>query len=205
MYKVFLNDRILMLDSEGNSKKGSSDSSLVKIDDEDDLKYQTDRFLRSSEESILFIHPDIDWLWAKFKECFLNVRAAGGIVKKEDLILFIFRRGKWDLPKGKIDAGETAEEAALREVGEECGISGMHILTALSSTWHIYRSSWHTNTGKWILKETCWFEMRYTGNASLCPQTDEDITKAEWISPARMHEMVENTYPNLQPVIRRYL
>jgi len=205
MYKVFLNDRMLMVDSEGNHKRGSSDRLRVNVKEGDDLNVLTENFLESTDKSILFVNPDINWLWGKFKGCFLNVKAAGGVVKKGDWVLFIFRRGKWDLPKGKIDAGETAEQAALREVEEECGITGMDILTALPSTWHMYRSLWHTNTGDWILKETCWFEMKYTGNASLHPQTDEDITKAEWISPERMKEMVENTYPNLQPVIRRYL
>jgi len=204
MYKVFLNDRMLMMDSAGIQNKEASDLLRIDIKGKKDLKCRTDHFLHGSEPGILFVHPDIHWLWEHFKECFLPIRAAGGVVKKGDLILFIYRRGKWDLPKGKIDAGESVEQAALREVEEECGITGMHIHSALLSTWHIYPSSWHKSEGPWILKETCWFEMKYTGKASLFPQADEDITKAEWIPPKEMNKIYENTYPNLRQIIQRY-
>ena len=92
-------------------------------------------------------------------------------------MLFIFRNGVWDLPKGKVDKHETTHEAAIREVEEECGISHLQMVKKLPSTYHIYQSPYKKTMGKWILKETYWYEMKYVGHDEGIPQEEENITE----------------------------
>jgi 8-oxo-dGTP pyrophosphatase MutT (NUDIX family) len=132
------------------------------------------------------------------------IPAAGGVVIRDEKLLFIIRSGKWDLPKGKIDAGETAHEAAIREVKEECGIGGHQITKDLMSTYHIFKSSYKETYGQWILKETFWFEMSYSGIENGTPQIDENITKIRWFKRNELDEVVANTYENLKSVIMSY-
>jgi 8-oxo-dGTP pyrophosphatase MutT (NUDIX family) len=93
------------------------------------------------------VHPNPVHFFQLFRSVFLEVPAAGGVVKSNDRLLFIFRNGKWDLPKGKIDEGENPPEAALREVSEECGIAGQQIKKQLPSTFHIYPSPYSKTKG----------------------------------------------------------
>ena len=53
-----------------------------------------------------------------------EVRAAGGVVVRDGLVALVHRPryDDWTLPKGKLDKGESFEEAALREVDEETGL-----------------------------------------------------------------------------------
>lgn len=112
----------------------------------------------------------------EFCERFTVVAAAGGLVKNaNDEYLFIFRRGRWDLPKGKADAGETAEETALREVEEECGLNSLRIIKELPSTYHSFPEK-----GKNILKHTRWFLME-TKQTKVTLQAEEDIEDHTWL------------------------
>ena len=126
------------------------------------------------------------------------VEAAGGLVKnKEQKILFIFRLGKWDLPKGKIEKGENAEEAALREVKEECGLTRLRIKKKMPSTYHTY-----TLKGEKILKISHWFEMNFTGiKYTLTPQIEEGITDVRWLTTDEIKEAMKNTYASIEDVM----
>ncbi|HTX89091.1 MAG TPA: NUDIX domain-containing protein [Bacteroidales bacterium] len=147
----------------------------------------------------------------EFLSLFGFVEAAGGIVENEKgELLFIFRRGKWDLPKGKIsDSGkkkkkgskqkETPAEAALREVREETGIRKLNLVRETSSTWHIYSIK-----KKILLKRTRWFEMKSDSGEKLIPETREDITKVEWISRKSLPKVLQNTYASLTELIAAY-
>jgi len=123
------------------------------------------------------------------------------VVACEKGFLFIFRRGCWDLPKGKIDEGETPSEAAIREVREETGLIQLSITGELPATWHIYPSSWEKDKGKWILKETKWFLMEGNSGEPLVPETKEDIEEARWFSEPELNRVLDGTYPNLEKVI----
>ena len=126
------------------------------------------------------------------------ILAAGGLVENEKgAILFMFRRGKWDLPKGKLDPGETLEECALREVGEETGVGQLDLKKFLLQTLHEYEE-----LGKVIQKKTHWFQMTTTSHQSLLPQTEEDITELRWIAPADFEIVLRNTYPAIVEVLR---
>jgi len=124
------------------------------------------------------------------------IEAAGGYVQNSrGEALIIFRRGKWDLPKGKIDRGEGTEEAALREVEEECGISGLKILQKICVTYHCYQLH-----QQFVLKKTHWFLMHSDYQGKLKPQEEEGIRKAEWRSPQALDDIFSNTYPSVLEV-----
>jgi mutator protein MutT len=126
------------------------------------------------------------------------IQAAGGLVENEKgEILFIFRRGKWDLPKGKLDPGETLESCALREVKEETGIDQLELKKFLLVTKHEYEES-----GLFILKETHWWLIKTNSRQPLIPQTEEDITGVKWMSPPDFKIVQQNTYPSILEVLR---
>ena len=132
------------------------------------------------------------------KENRILIKAGGGLViNKNDGILFMFRRGKWDLPKGKLDPGESLESCAKREVIEETGVSQLELVRFLLITEHEYEER-----GDLILKETHWWLMKTNGNQPLIPQREEDITELKWIEPPDLKMVQQNTYPGILDVLR---
>ena len=111
-------------------------------------------------------------------------------------MLAIFRRGKWDLPKGKVEKGEFYKQTALREVQEECGLSRIELGQRLPDTYHTY-----SENGKNILKRTVWYEMLLTGEEVPVPQTEEDITDFMWFDYQSVSEIMKNTYESLKDTI----
>ncbi|MGC9352833.1 MAG: NUDIX hydrolase [Mariniphaga sp.] len=204
MYKVFLNDRLIEICTQENSKKNNL---VVKFDESDTEKTIRDwfaDFLTQNSKRISLVHPNPGTFFQLFRSIFIEVPAAGGVVKSGNYLLFIFRNGKWDLPKGKIDKGEIPPEAALREVSEECGISGQRIEKQLPSTFHIYQSPYSKTKGQWIFKETHWFEMIYEGTDEIAPQQEEGITEVKWFRKNELIEVLANTYENLKQIILLY-
>lgn len=127
------------------------------------------------------------------------VEAAGGIVKRKKCFLLIKRLGVWDLPKGKIDKGETPEEAASREIEEECGISDLKLKKPIAETWHTYEFK-----GKKVLKRTYWYSFGYSGTESLKPEAEEDITDIRWMKKSQVRKALKNTYPSIIDVFKSY-
>jgi 8-oxo-dGTP pyrophosphatase MutT (NUDIX family) len=143
---------------------------------------------------------DVEGAWQSFCDQFELVQAAGGVVLNGDgHILFIFRHGKWDLPKGKVEEDEEIRAGAVREVEEECAISGPEVIVPLITTWHTYMQA-----GVPTLKSTEWYLMRYTGNDVPHPQVEEGITEARWFHPDQIAEVKANTYPSVLDVIEGY-
>jgi len=139
--------------------------------------------------------------WKIFKTYFKYLIAAGGIVENlKGEILFIHRLGFWDLPKGKLEKGETVEETAKREVEEECGIAPLQIKTKLPSTFHIYKQK-----KALILKQTNWFYMYYSGNQALTPQAEESIEKAQWFKPSAIPSLYASSYESLKELLDFFL
>ena len=131
---------------------------------------------------------------AELKEVFFkqfDIKVAGGglVFNEKDEILMIFRRSKWDLPKGKLDPGETIEECALREVKEETGLKNVFLGKKLGVTFHTY-----TERGTLILKESHWFKMKASGEEILQPQTEEDILEAKWVDKDGLEECKKNSF-----------
>ncbi len=160
------------------------------------------RFITAGDESILgMVSDDPGRAFRAFSMNFRFVEAAGGIVKNPmGELLFIFRLGKWDLPKGKIDRGETPEQTAIREVEEECGVSKLRIIRQLHPTFHVYPIT----DGHWALKKTHWFEMSAGQWQQTRPQSEEDIEKVEWKSPFELKTIKENTYQSLKELISSF-
>jgi 8-oxo-dGTP pyrophosphatase MutT (NUDIX family) len=126
------------------------------------------------------------------------ILAGGGLVENErGEILFMFRKGKWDLPKGKLDPGESLEACALREVEEETGVGRLELKHFLLVTEHEYVES-----GLHILKETHWYLMKADSHQELMPQTEEDITELRWIGPTDFNIVQRNTYPAILDVMK---
>ena len=148
---------------------------------------------------VWFDDPDgRTWDWFRAEHTF--VQAAGGAVTDErGRLLVIHRLGTWDLPKGKVEPDEAIEEAALREVREECGLVQVSSLGALCSTWHTYERK-----GRAHLKRTDWFLMQASADEPLVAQSEEDIDAVEWADTAAVARIRSATYPSLLPVINAW-
>ena len=127
---------------------------------------------------------------AAFSKQFEVIQAAGGAVRNDNGdMLLIFRKGKWDLPKGKLEDNEPIELCADREVKEETGLTELALRKPLLITYHVYEER-----GKSVLKETHWFLFDAPGKQPLKPQTNEDIQEAKWVSKADIEPFKQNTY-----------
>ena len=203
MYKIYINETPLLLTSNADVMQFGPASEKILI-----LRYagkkkfllnvvnqleSTNRF-----EKVVVFHHDLEELWAVFCKIFKIIEAAGGVVfNKKKEVLLIHRRGYWDLPKGKIDPGELPEEASIREVQEETGLSQITLGAHLANTWHTYRKK-----GKRILKKTYWYEMA-TEQIALSPQTEEDIELAVWKNLHEYFARPDRVYGNVLDVLRR--
>lgn len=148
---------------------------------------------------VYIYNDDFDKLFEAFKSCFKYIEAAGGFIRNEnDEYLFIFRREKWDLPKGKLEEGETPEIASVREVQEETGLQSVTRKDFRCSTWHTYELR-----GEQILKQTYWFNMEATKNQESKPQLEEQITQLEWLPKSEFNKVLENTFPSIAFVLKQ--
>lgn len=145
----------------------------------------------------VFLHDDVEAAMKAFKKKFVLIKAAGGLIHtKDDELLLIFRRGKWDLPKGKLDDGEDLETCAVREVNEETGLENVKIEKPLCVTYHTYHQD-----GKHILKESHWFLMKAKKQTALLPQSEEDIEKCEWVPVDQLTTYMDNTHASILDVV----
>ena len=134
----------------------------------------------------------------KLQDYYRLIEAAGGLVQNEKgEYLFILRLGKWDLPKGKAEKGETHLQNALREVKEETGLQNLETLESMPSSFHMYHLKGHV-----VLKRTHWFKMKVKGSDKLIPQLEENIELAEWIAPTDLKKVLDNTYASIYNVIQ---
>ncbi|THU34818.1 NUDIX hydrolase [Niastella caeni] len=146
----------------------------------------------------IYLHNNVEELKKAFWKKFILVKAAGGLVVNEaNELLFIFRRGKWDLPKGKLDEGETLETCAVREIQEETGLQEVLLKKHLVTTWHTYDESGHH-----ILKETHWYLLSASKAHPLTPQENEQITRLEWVAPDNLQQYISNTFPAIIDVLK---
>ena len=207
MYKVFFNECLIRLTPKINNSRSGNIGNVVDIQNISRLfgllKLIENR--KHAEQPVLNCSIGVD-LMAEVLSTMTQLPAAGGVVRNPaGGILFIRRFGRWDLPKGKIEPGESAERTAVREVEEECGIRGVSLLRKITSTYHIYRSPYLPDTNNWVWKETFWFEMQYTGHAEPIGQVEEDITAVRWFTADQLDEVFESTYGNLRDLLNDYL
>jgi 8-oxo-dGTP pyrophosphatase MutT (NUDIX family) len=149
----------------------------------------------------VLLHKNVNKSLAAFKSHLNLIVAAGGLVQtKQNEFLLIFRKGKWDLPKGKLDEGEDLETCAMREIEEETGATGMKMEKPLHITYHTYYEK-----EKHILKESHWYLVKASKKSPLKPQTEEDIEKCEWVSVDNLSRLMSNMHASIIDVIQKRL
>lgn len=199
MYKVFYNQRTVFFVNDNKHLDENSQSIKHFFKNRSQLHKILDDFSNNENiQELYIIHPDIEFVFNQFSSLFTIVEAAGGLVKTPDhQFLAIFRREKWDLPKGKLEKAESPETGAIREVEEECGITGIQLKKQLTITYHTYFLANHH-----ILKKTYWYEMFHSGAGKLKPQTEEEITDVQWFDAKGTSKVINNTFPSIIEVLK---
>lgn len=193
MYKIFVGNKPIVLTTELETETDFKNFMIDSVDINKVLaKLKKDKY-----KSVRLVGVDKDVLLKKFLALLPNVIAGGGkVYNANNEILFIFRNGKWDLPKGKAEAKETINQTALREVEEETGITGLSITKPLEITYHIFKKN-----DRHYIKVTYWFQMYSEYEGELIPQEKEGITKVKWIAETKLKKVLNNSYSNIKLLI----
>lgn len=185
MYKVFVNDSPLIFSNEDKLQEFDINSGANQL-----VVYANSVIHGDANQMIHHVFKNYKW-----------IVAAGGVVCNEkNQVLIIKRLGKWDLPKGKLEKGETVALCAKREVEEECNVTGLKIINELQSTFHTYE-----HKDKQVLKRTYWYEMTCGANQELIPQTEEGIEEIIWIDKSQLKQYMAESYNSLKFLIDSYL
>lgn len=196
MYKVFINDKPIILTDSPQNELGFEVYDFERAVLDEILH----KLKKNKTEGVILFCKNLSKCWKKFQSYFNVVKAAGGLVLNANKeFLFIYRIDKWDLPKGKIEEGENMEEAALREVEEECGVNQLHLDKYLLTTYHLFFQDNQNN-----LKETYWFLMNTEHKGVLTPQIEEGISVVEFKNESATQEALQNTYANIHLVFEAY-
>lgn len=199
--KIYVNNKPLFLcdelDDELNSLIHNPDNVFIDELDAHTVKTMLREMQLPEIKSGIFLHTDIQALKKAIFKKFEIIKAGGGLVQNEkNEVLMIFRRGFWDLPKGKLDEGETIEECAVREVREETGLKDVELRNPLIITYHSYHLGTHH-----MLKESHWYGMKSDSSQKLVGQSEEDIEKIKWVKPGDLPEYAKSTYPSILDVL----
>ena len=193
MYKVFVNDKPIILTSEISEDKLYKTYPLKYVD----LPRVIRSLRKNTNKGVYLYHKNEDKLLKKFLKKFPNVIAGGGKVYNSiGKVLFIYRNDKWDLPKGKVESGESIELGAIREVEEETGVKGLRITRPLETTYHIFKRN-----GRYKIKITYWYEMQTSFDGKLVPETNEGITKVKWLGKKKQVKALKNSYANIRELM----
>lgn len=201
MLTIYFNGKPLLLSNERNEVKSYRDNELtVVLDSFEDYKINQliqQLFQPNVTAGVLF--GDIDIALKSLQKQMHLIQAAGGLVDTgKNKFLLIFRRGKWDLPKGKLDEGEDLESCAVREVKEETGLRDLVMKQPLCITYHTYLQG-----PQLILKESHWYLMQADEEQELSPQTDEDIEICEWVEANQLANYTKNMHPSILDVLKK--
>ncbi len=190
MYKVFVNDKPLFLTNELHKE---TDFQLFLLESIDIEQLILKIFQNKINKAYLY-YPDEKEMMKIFKSKIPVQKAGGGLVyNRNGDVLFIFRNGKWDLPKGGTEKGEEISETAAREVEEETGAKNLIVGDKICKTYHVFKRN-----GKYKLKITHWFEMNTDYEGELTPQDEEGIEKVVWMNPAQVKQALRNSYENIK-------
>jgi 8-oxo-dGTP pyrophosphatase MutT (NUDIX family) len=192
MYKVFVNDKPFFLTNEIVKE---TDFQFFLLESTDIKKLVINMFNNKIKKCYLY-YPDEKVILKKLKEKIPVQRAGGGLVyNKKGEVLFIFRNGKWDLPKGGKEKREKMKLTAMREVEEETGVDNLIITKKLQKTYHIFKRN-----GIYKLKITQWYEMKTDFEGTPVGQLEEGIEKVAWLNPDQIQEAMKNSYENIKLV-----
>ncbi|MGV3631504.1 MAG: NUDIX hydrolase [Bacteroidota bacterium] len=199
MYKVFIqNDPLFFVNVE---KIHSLDGIFVRQSLANANREYIFSLLENASENtpVILFSDDPESGISSFFEDYDFVAAAGGIVKRKEKYLFIKRLGMWDLPKGKIDEGESPEQAAIREIHEECGVLCEKVNELITITYHTYEYE-----GRPTIKKTYWYSLDYSGPKELMAQEEEGISKVKWFGRKKADRIRQETYPSIADVLDSY-
>ena len=190
MYKVFVNDKPLFLTNEVQKE---TDFKLFLLESVDIKKLIVKIFQHKIQKAFLY-HPDEKLIMKTLRAKLPVEKAGGGLVyNKNGDVLFIFRNGKWDLPKGGKEKREKMKLTAMREVEEETGVNKLTITKKLQKTYHIFKRN-----GIYKLKITNWYEMQSAYEGIPVGQAEEGIEKVAWLNPEQIKEAMQNSYENIK-------
>lgn len=194
MIKLFYQDKVIIFDNNNNnnSEKNIIIENYPTVDKI--LEYLYDK------KRLFILCDDIEKSYSHFKKDFKTITAAGGFVENIDNeLLMIFRNGKWDLPKGKLEDGENIPCCAIREVEEETGIRDINLEGEPFCTTHFYDTY-----GQWELKTTYWYKMSHSSKKDITftPQISEGITSCEWLSSMKVESVIHSSYEAIKEVIK---
>ena len=193
MYKIFVGNKPIVLTTALETETDFKNFMIDAVD----INKVLSKLKKDKYNSVRIVGVDKEVLLKKFLALLPNVIAGGGkVYNAKNEILFIFRNGKWDLPKGKAEAKETINQTALREVEEETGITGLSITKPLEITYHIFKRN-----ERHYIKVTYWFQMYSEYEGTLVPQEKEGITKVKWIPETKLKKVLKNSYSNIKLLI----
>jgi 8-oxo-dGTP pyrophosphatase MutT (NUDIX family) len=203
-YKIYFGDKPVFLcddvSSELHEYLHHPDNVFIDETSRPALKSMLHEIIKPDFHSGIIYSKDLEKLKSDFFKLFTIIEAAGGLVENEkNEYLLIYRRGYWDLPKGKIDKGEIAQAAAIREVEEETGVKGIKPGRQLLTTYHTYHAF-----GKFILKPSHWYAMKVTGKQNIVPQTEEDITEVKWVKKNDLKKYFSNMYASVKDLLENF-
>ncbi|MDB5207332.1 MAG: hypothetical protein JWR72_2407 [Flavisolibacter sp.] len=204
MFKIYVQNKPLFLSTKatGEVEEYMHRPDTIFIDDLNASSVRTmlQQLAEDDYYAGVFLHHNLDELLESFKSQLTLITAAGGLVHtKDNDLLLIFRKGKWDLPKGKLEEGENLETCALREIEEETGASPLLIESPLHVTYHTY-----FERGVHILKESYWFLVKADERAPLKPQVQEDISECRWVPVDELGRYLDNTHASIIDVINAW-
>ena len=210
-YKFFINNKLLFLVDNPVNVDEFIDNPIdfiVKSFDKMHLQRDMEIILGNKNNSNWIIYgKDVEDIKDNFYTFFKVIKAAGGVVMNEqNEIMLIHRRGFWDLPKGKMELGETLEQTAVREVMEETGITNLNLLNSIEYEGLNNKCTFHSyfDREKWILKESYWFRMETTFVGPLVPQIEEDIKEVKWVNKLDLPNYYPNMYLSIIEVLKNY-
>lgn len=195
---IYINERPLIIAAETDILPADDANSLTLFSPGDEEISRVIAQLDKNElPKAVFRHSNPVSLFHQVKSHFTVFEAAGGVISNPaQEVLLMFRRGKWDLPKGKLDDGETLEACALREVQEETGLINIQLTGKITETFHYY--PWKD---KKVLKHSHWYRMQFTGTELTIPQIEEDILDIQWIRPENLGKYMQYSYQNIIDVL----
>jgi 8-oxo-dGTP pyrophosphatase MutT (NUDIX family) len=200
MQKIFYNSKILLLCSAAEANDVSAryaEFEVVSVSNAESFNNSVMPFLADETKGLILTNNEETMLTTWLHAQFTPIEAGGGIVFNEQHdVLMIFRKGRWDLPKGKLDDGEQIEACALREVHEETGIQQLTLGTKVCDSYHIY-----SQKKVWMLKCSRWYSMYSTIDEVLLPQLEEEITETRWVSKAHLQALLPQTFPAIVEVL----
>jgi 8-oxo-dGTP pyrophosphatase MutT (NUDIX family) len=197
MMRIYFNDKAINITADLRTAKAAK-GFLVEDANENNIEEAIEKI--NAFETVSLVTADPLKLFNSFKKKFTIVKAAGGLVYDKDEMLFIFRKGKWDLPKGKLDEGESLETCALREVEEETGLTNLQLQELLHISYHTYFEK-----DKNVLKETHWYLMKGNAQSPLSPQIEEGIDECTWCRIAEREKYLGYSYALVREVVAKGL